>query len=31
MGHRKTFFMMMMVRHRNKLPREIVDAPQLEA
>jgi len=28
---RKNFFTMWMVRHRNRLPREVVDAPSLEA
>jgi len=26
---RKKFFMIMVVRHRNKMPREVVDAPSL--
>ena len=27
---RKTFFTMRVVRHRHRLPREVVDAPSLE-
>jgi len=30
LGIRKRLFTLRMVRHRNRLPREVVDAPSLE-